>query len=564
MDDDVSLYPLLITTAIAIVLLLSIMSPPPAPLYCSIGSPTTNISQDNLRETIEQFLESLGQRDDVLLLPPDFTRYHSQAGTITRFISEYYNYTEQEEEATEKKQDGRRLKSASNPKIQIIPALGTHTQMTQSQIELMFGSNLANKKDSPFVVHDWRNDVVTIGYAPKEMVEKATHGMVSEKWPAQLNKLVWEKRIQRDDVDDSSSTDINNDNDTIDDATRNQRRKSNPNPLVISIGQVVPHEVTGMANYNKNLFVGCGGVDAINLSHFIGAVHGMEKLMGRGDNPLREILEYSSKKYLEENLDLWYILTVMGPSSSTTSENESGVEMKGLFIGRDVQCYDLACDLSLKVNFNLLEKSPKKMVVYLNDEYHSTWLGNKSIYRTRMAIDDGGELIVLAPWVETFGEDDCIDSLIRKVGYRGTPTIMKAMEDDEELKSNLSAVAHLIHGSSEGRFSVTYCPGKLTKEEIEKVGFKYADLKEMKQVYNIEALQDGWNSRVDENGVTEDFYYISNPALGLWATPNRFEDVDTSTHTTSPNVHITTRSNQTACDKSGGVGGWKHPPKDQT
>ena len=542
------------------------MSPPPAPLYCSIGSPTTNISQDNLRETIEQFLESLGQRDDVLLLPPDFTRYHSQAGTITRFISEYYNYTEEEEEASEKKQDGRRLKSASNPNIKVIPALGTHAKMTQSQIELMFGSNLANKKDSPFVVHDWRNDVVTIGYAPKEMVEKATHGMVSEKWPAQLNKLVWEKRIQRDDVDDSSSTDINNDNDTIDDATKNQRRKSNPNPLVISIGQVVPHEVTGMANYNKNLFVGCGGVDAINLSHFIGAVHGMEKLMGRGNNPLREILEYSSKKYLEENLDLWYILTVMGPSSSPTSENESGVEMKGLFIGGDVKCYDLACDLSLKVNFNLLEKSPKKMVVYLNDEYHSTWLGNKSIYRTRMAIDDGGELIVLAPWVETFGEDDCIDSLIRKVGYRGTPTVMKAMEEDEELKSNLSAVAHLIHGSAEGRFSVTYCPGKLTKEELENVGFKYADLKEMKQVYNIEALQDGWNSRVDENGVSEDFYYISNPALGLWATPNRFEDVDTtsSTHPTSPNVHITTRSNQTACDKSGGVGGWKHPPKDQT
>jgi nickel-dependent lactate racemase len=546
------------------------MPPPPAPFYCSIGSPTTNISHDNLRETIEQFLESLGQRDDVLLLPPDFTRYHSQAGTITRFISEYYNYTEQEEEGTEKKkQDGRRLKSASTPNIQIIPALGTHASMTQSQIELMFGSNLANKKDSPFVVHDWRNDVVTIGYAPKEMVEKATHGMVSEKWPAQLNKLVWEKRIQKDVDNDSSSTDINNDNhDTIDDATKNQRRKSNPNPLVISIGQVVPHEVTGMANYNKNLFVGCGGVDAINLSHFIGAVHGMEKLMGRGNNPLREILEYSSKKYLEKNLDLWYILTVMGPSSSPNSENDSGVEMKGLFIGRDVQCYNLACDLSLKVNFNLLEKSPKKMVVYLNDEYHSTWLGNKSIYRTRMAIDDGGELIVLAPWVETFGEDNCIDSLIRKVGYRGTPTIMKAMEEDEELKSNLSAVAHLIHGSTEGRFSVTYCPGKLTKDEIEKVGFKYADLKEMKQVYNIETLQDGWNSRLDENGVTEEFYYISNPALGLWATPNRFEDVDTtsSTHTTSPNVRcdITTRSNQTACDKSGGVGGWKHPPKDQT
>ena len=215
-------------------------------------------------------------------------------------------------------------------------------------------------------------------------------------------------------------------------------------------------------SFNKNLFVGVGGLEAINLSHFIGAVHGMEKLMGRGHNPLRSILNYASEHYLQHELDLWYILTVMG-----TNEVTGDVEMKGLYIGNDIQCYDMACELSLKVNFNLLPRSPKKMVVYLNEEYHSTWLGNKSIYRTRMAIDDGGELIVLAPWVETFGEDNHIDELIRQVGYVGTPTIMKAMENNDELKSNLSAVAHLIHGSSEGRFSITYCPGKLTKDEID-------------------------------------------------------------------------------------------------
>eukprot|EP00985_Skeletonema_marinoi_P019413 scaffold11122_cov128-Skeletonema_marinoi.AAC.4 len=517
-------------------------------LFYSIGSPTTSISKQELRETVEKFLESLGARDDVLLLPPDFTRFHSQAGTITRFISEYYNFTEREEDAGG---SSTRATSASSPSIQIIPALGTHAPMKNEQIELMFGSNLANKKtcnrnddssdSSPFVVHNWRDDVVTIGFAPEEMVEKATHGMVREKWPAQLNKLVWEKRIQRE--SDSS--------------------KSNPQPLVLSIGQVVPHEVTGMANYNKNLFVGVGGVEAINLSHFIGAVHGMEKLMGRGNNPLREILNYSSSKYLEPQLDLWYILTVMGPSSSQDSDDDQndGVEMKGLFIGRDVQAYDLACDLSLKVNFNLLERSPKKMVVYLNEEYHSTWLGNKSIYRTRMAIDDGGDLIVLAPWVETFGEDDCIDSLIRKVGYVGTPAIMKAMENDDELKSNLSAVAHLIHGSSEGRFSVTYCPGKLTKEEVESVGYKYSDLEKMKQVYNIETVKDGWNTRTDENGSEEEFYYISNPALGLWAHPSRFEEESDTSDAAQKHGDVTISSNQEASDGSGGVGGWKKPPR---
>jgi len=279
--------------------------------------------------------------------------------------------------------------------------------------------------------------------------------------------------------------------------------------------------------------------------------------MGRGQNPLRAILNYASKKYLQDQLDLWYILTVMG-SNDKTGE----VEVKGLYIGKDVQCYDLACELSLKVNFNLLPRSPKRMVVYLNEEFHSTWLGNKSIYRTRMAIDDGGELIVLAPWVETFGEDGHIDKLIRKVGYVGTPTIMEAMKGDEELKKNLSAVAHLIHGSSEGRFSITYCPGKLRKEEVESVGFKYADLDSMKQRYDIDSLKDGWNTEVNENSVEEEFYYISNPALGLWAVSSRFEDESNSSpppkKQKGDNTSIT--NNQNASDMSGGVGGWKQPP----
>ena len=244
-------------------------------------------------------------------------------------------------------------------------------------------------------MHNWREDVVTIGHVPSSMVEDATYGMVKDTpWPAQLNKLVWDKRIRKQQEQDHESSNNKNDDDDDD-------KEKKVQPLVISVGQVVPHEVLGMANFNKNLFVGVGGLEAINLSHFIGAVHGMEKLMGRAHNPLRSILNYASEHYLQHELDLWYILTVMG-----TNEVTGDVEMKGLYIGNDIQCYDMACALSLKVNFNLLPRSPKKMVVYLNEEYHSTWLGNKSIYRTRMAIDDGGELIVLAPWVETFGEDN--------------------------------------------------------------------------------------------------------------------------------------------------------------
>lgn len=270
-----------------------------------------------------------------------------------------------------------------------------------------------------------------------------------------------------------------------------------------------------MANFNKNLFVGVGGLEAINLSHFIGAVYGMENMMGKANNPLRSILNYASEKFLGQ-LPLHYILTVMGPNPQSGE-----TEMKGLFIGNDIECYTKACDLSLQVNFTMLDKAPSKMVVYLDeDEFHSTWLGNKSIYRTRMAIADGGELIVLAPGVRRFGEDDKVDELIRKYGYKGTPATMQAMKDDQEMKDNLGAVAHLIHGSSEGRFSVTYCPGHLTKEEIEGVGFKYGDISEMLKKYNINGLKTGWQT---DKETGEEFFFIKNPALGLWAEKSRFE-----------------------------------------
>lgn len=501
-------------------------------LHCSIGSEDTKLTDDEIKTTLYSFLDTLGPREDVMLLPPDYTRFHSQAGKISKFICEYYNFIEKEthdETDSSDCPDAKKQKMESSkysPDITILPALGTHYPMTETQIEKMFGTKLAEKKYA-FLVHDWRNDVEHIGYAPKELVEEATNGMVSEPWPAQLNKHVWSRR--------------NHD-------TEKQAHKS----LILSIGQVVPHEVLGMANFNKNLFVGVGGVEAINLSHFIGAVHGMENMMGRANNPLRSILNYASDNFLQKELDLWYILTVMG-----TNKETGDLEMKGFYIGNDIECYNLACDLSLKVNFTMLDREPKKVIVHLDeDEFHSTWLGNKSIYRSRMCIADDGELIVLAPGVKSFGEDKEIDKLIRAYGYIGTPAILKAMKENQELKENLSAVAHLIHGSSEGRFSITYCPGHLTKEEVEGVGFKYDDLNRVEQEYNVSSLKDGWN-KVDVNGKEEEIYFISNPALGLWAVEKRFESKDEKAANASK-VDIPTTQN--ASNNSGGVGGWKHPP----
>jgi hypothetical protein len=199
---------------------------------------------------------------------------------------------------------------------------------------------------------------------------------------------------------------------------------------------------------------------------------------------------------------------------------EGKVVTRGLFIGDDIECFHKAAELALRVNFVILEAPIKKAVVYLDPgEFRSTWLGNKAIYRTRMALADGAELIVLAPGVKEFGEDAAIDKLIRQFGYRGTPATLDAVSKNKDLAENLSAAAHLIHGSSEGRFSITYCPGALTRDEITGVGFQYADLKGATAKYDPAKLRYGYNS-VDG----EEVFFVPNPGLGLWAHRDRFNE----------------------------------------
>jgi len=346
--------------------------------------------------------------------------------------------------------------------------------MSDAEIAAMFPGMPA----ALFRVHDFRHGFETLGIVPGDYIREISEERVDYDWPVQVSKYL--ARGKHD--------------------------------LILSIGQVVPHEVAGMAGYNKNIFVGTGGSEGINKSHYIGAVYGMERIMGRANNPVRDAFNYGSLNFASR-LPILYVLTVVGRGTA------GQLVVRGLFIGDDEECFQRASELSLQVNFEMLEQPLHKVVVYLDPaEFRTTWLGNKAIYRTRMAIADGGELIILAPGLKEFGEDAQMDQLIRKYGYNGTPRILAAVKENADLQANLGAAAHLVHGSSEGRFTITYCPGKISREEIEGVGFRYADLKGMAGRYPPEKLQDGWNRTADG----ERFFYISNPALGLWAVAERF------------------------------------------
>jgi len=410
-------------------------------MQINYGGTDTIIDSNKKKDLLAEALQKIENYSKVLVLPPDITRLHSGAGELTKMLYDILG----------------------KDKMRIMPAIGTHEALTEEHIRIMY----PGVPRELFIVHDWRNDVVQLGIVPSDFIKEVSEGKLDYEIPIQVNKILLEGGYD----------------------------------LIISVGQVVPHENTGFSNHNKNIFVGIGGEETINKSHFLAGVYGMERIMGRIDTPVRKVFDYAEQ--FIKGIPIIYIMTVMG-------KEDNKLVTRGLFIGDNKETFVESAKLSQQINLTRLKEPLKKAVVYLDPvEYQSHWLGNKSIYRTRMAMADGGELTVIAPGLRMYGEDPEIDRLIRKYGYHGTDKILQEVKENQELRNNLVSAAHLIHGSSEGRFRIIYAPGHLSKEETENAGYEWADVNSLMKQYDINKLKDGYNG---------DFYYISNPALGLWTT----------------------------------------------
>ncbi|MEA4890588.1 MAG: lactate racemase domain-containing protein [Clostridiaceae bacterium] len=414
------------------------------------------ISPEELQQALTATLADKKDRlTRVLLIPPDYTRCHSGAGQITAL---YY-----------------RMLHDYCP-VDILPAIGTHDPMTPEECLAFFGPDVPF---SAIIAHNWRKDVVRIGTVPGSFVESVSEGLMKNDIDVEINKHLLNPEYD----------------------------------LIISIGQVVPHEVVGMANYSKNIFVGCGGSRMINQSHMLGAFYGLDRIMGHDHSPVRKVFDYAEEHFLTR-LPLMYVLTV-------TTAAAGKVAIHGLFAGRGRSLFEAAVQLSQKKNLTFMDHPLKKVVVYLDEkEFKSTWIGNKAVYRTRLAMAEGGQLIILAPGVRKFGEDEQNDRLIRKYGYIGREAVIGLVERQADLQENLSVAAHLIHGSSDGHFSITYAVAHLTQKEIEQVNFHYQPYAETVQKYDPAKLKEGFNQMPDG----EEIYFISNPALGLWSDRARFAE----------------------------------------
>ena len=241
------------------------------------------LTDEAIRQQLEDALASCGVLNKVLLVPPDLTRPNAYAGPITCMLYEML----------------------AGAEIDVLPALGTHMPMTDAELEEMFPGIPLDR----FIAHNWRTDVVKIGEVLRRSSMKFRKVVLTAPLTSKSTNGLW---IQTYD-------------------------------LVISIGQVVPHEVVGMANYNKNLFVGCGGNAMINASHYIGALYGMERMMGRDHSPVHKLFDYAEKHFLMDR-PVMYCLTV------TTTDSDDVVHVHSLATGRSRDLFAESIRVSQELN----------------------------------------------------------------------------------------------------------------------------------------------------------------------------------------------------------------------
>lgn len=392
----------------------------------------------------------------VLLLPPDITRAHSGAGYITERL--YRLFTE------------------AGAEVHVIPTLGQHIPHTPEQNRWMFGSIPEDRIHA----HDYKNGSRIIGEVPAEFVKRVTDGIVDWPMPVAINTMLLDGGWD----------------------------------LIINVGHVVPHEVLGFANHNKNYIIGLGGKATLCASHMMAACCGIENNLGSLVTPLRACFNYAEENFLSHLPDC-YLMVVM------RYNEQAKLIHSGFFLGDDLDTYLEAAKLSRSQNVTIVDAPIKKIVAVMQgDEFYSTWVANKAVYRTRMAMADKGELLIIAPGLKRFGEQPEIEAIIRKYGYVGTERVMKLWRENGDLQDFANGTAHLMNGSSEGRFTIRYAPGAVSQKDMESVNFGYADLGETLNRYNPDTLKTGWNTLPDG----EDIFFISTPSAGLWTTRAKLEN----------------------------------------
>ena len=353
------------------------------------GSADAQLTPQVLASVVEEALDIIRAGERILAIVPDRTRDDNTDylfPVASRFLS-------------------RRGVRA----FDVLVAQGTHPPMSESQKRTKLG--LDDAPDDFFgEIYDHRWDIptelVTIGELSLDRVKKITAGLITHSVRVSINKLLAPGVYDR----------------------------------VIVFGATVPHEVAGFAGGAKYFFPGVAGPELTHTTHWLGALAGIENVIGQVETPVRELIEAASELLSPQIISL---------NTVVSRDSSDRLIVHALFAGDIREAFRRAAEVSRLVHIRYTGRKYKKVVALLDPHYDELWVGGKASYKLGAIVEDGGELIIYAPHLTRISETH--GALIEKYGYAPLETVRDMLGASQELKENLCIAAHLAHVSYAGR-----------------------------------------------------------------------------------------------------------------
>lgn len=367
-----------------------------------------SLDQPTLAAIVERALDAAQPGERVLAIIPDKTR-DDNTHVLFPIASEFLS---------------RRGVAAFDALV----AQGTHPPMSQSQKLSKIG---CDEFSGQLFDHRWDDpeELITLGELSVETVRELTNGLIETGVPVSINKLLGPGIYD----------------------------------TVLVFGATVPHEVAGFAGGAKYFFPGVAGPELTHTTHWLGALAGIENIIGRVDTPTRRLIEAAT-----DLIDARII------SLNTVVSRRSDDELMtyALYTGDIREAFRRAAEVSRQVHIRYTGRKYKRVIALLDPHYDELWVGGKASYKLGAIIEEGGELIIYAPHLTRLSETH--GALIEKYGYAPLESVRDMLGVSQELRENLCIAAHLAHVAYEGRFKITMATG-LDEETCRRVNLGYMD-----------------------------------------------------------------------------------------
>jgi nickel-dependent lactate racemase len=342
------------------------------------------LSPADLRESVRGALRGIAPGARVLAVIPDRTR-DDNTDLLFPMLSQA-------------------LKERGATQFDALVAQGTHPAMTEAEKRAKIGAGLA---DLPLVGtifdHHWDrpSELITLGTIGRAEVSSLSGGLMAQDVPVQLNA----------------------------------RLAPGAYDYIFVVGATVPHEVAGFAGGSKYFFPGVAGPELTHLTHWLGALATIERVIGRVDTPTRRVIEAAADR----------VTTPVIAFTSVSTRSGSGLSTHALFTGGLRETVRQAAAVSAQVHVRYTGRRYRRVIALLDEHYDELWVGGKASYKLGGVIEDGGELVIYAPHLT--GISTTHGRLIEKYGYAPLETVREMVEGSDELRANLCVAAHLAHVS---------------------------------------------------------------------------------------------------------------------